>query len=188
VFGEMIMVQALLKDEGDLETRQALLCVEIEDIIATVFRQNVLTRFEQAVYDLRRDHLLTCDEIGGLWWRENEKLFGKTVEMVPEYLWGWSYISHFIHSRFYCYSYIFGELAVLTLYEKYLEEGGAFIPAFVRLLESGGSATPDELLSRFGLDVNRSDFWEKGFKVIRNLVDELKSLGPWEKICISRDF
>ena len=55
VFGEMIMVQALLQEEGDLEIRQALLCMEIEDIIATVFRQNVLTRFEQAAYDRRRD-------------------------------------------------------------------------------------------------------------------------------------
>jgi oligoendopeptidase F len=179
VFGEMIMVQALLRDEGDLEIRQALLCAEIEDIIATVFRQNVLTRFEQAVYELRRDHLLGAEEIGNLWWRENEKLFGKAVEMVPEYRWGWSYISHFIHSRFYCYSYIFGELVVLALYEKYLEEGETFIPGFVRLLESGGSASPNELLARLGLDVNRPDFWERGFKVIRNLIDELKSLGPW---------
>jgi len=187
VFGEMITVQALLRDEADLEVRQALLSAEIEDIIATLFRQNVLTRFEQEIYALRRDHLLTGDEMGNLWWRENEKLFGKTVEMVPEYRWGWSYISHFIHSRFYCYSYIFGELVVLALYEKYLEEGEAFIPAFVRLLESGGSAAPAELLSRLGMDFNRPDFWERGFKVIRNLLDELKSLGPWEKICVRED-
>jgi len=76
---------------------------------------------------------------------------------------------------------------VLTLYEKYLEEGEAFLPAFVRLLESGGSASPDDLLSRLGLNVNRADFWEGAFKVVRKLLDELKSLGPWEKICVSED-
>jgi len=187
VFGEMIMVQALLKEEGDLEIRQTLLCAEIEDIIATVFRQNVLTRFEQKAYDRRRDHHLAGAEIGDLWWQENEKLFGKTVEMLPEYRWGWSYISHFIHSRFYCYSYIFGELVVLTLYEKYLEDGESFVPAFLQLLESGGSGSPDDLLGRMGLDVNRADFWERGFKVVRNLIDELKSLGPRDKICVSGD-
>jgi oligoendopeptidase F len=187
VFGEMIMVQGLLEEGGSLETRQALLCTEIEDIIATVFRQNVLTRFEQKAHDRRRDHLLAAEEIGDLWWQENGKLFGKTVEMLPEYRWGWSYISHFIHSRFYCYSYIFGELVVLTLYEKYLEEGESFIPAFIQLLESGGSGSPDNLLSSMGLDINRADFWERGFKVVRNLIDELKSLGPWDKICVSGD-
>jgi oligoendopeptidase F len=187
VFGEIIMVRALLAEEGDLEARQALLCAQIEDIIATVFRQNVLTRFERALYDLRRDRLPDGRQIGDLWWRENEKLFGEAVEMLPEYRWGWTYISHFIHSRFYCYSYIFGELTVLTLYEKYLEEGKAFIPGFIRLLESGSSASPDELLARLGLDVDRADFWEKGFGVLRRLIDELKSLGPWERICIGGD-
>jgi hypothetical protein len=38
-----------------------------------------------------------------------------------------------------------------------------------------------------GLDINRADFWERGFKVLRNLLDELKSLGPWDKICVSGD-
>jgi oligoendopeptidase F len=104
--------------------------------------------------------------------------------MIPEYRWGWSYISHFIHSRFYCYSYIFGELVVLALFEKYRQDGKSFPPRLIRLLESGGSARPDELLQQVGLDVNRSGFWENGFRVIRGLIDELKSLGPREKICL----
>ena len=47
--------------------------------------------------------------------------------MIPEYRWGWAYISHFIHSRFYCYSYVFGELVSLALFEKYEEEGPSFL-------------------------------------------------------------
>ena len=54
VFGELVMTQALLREERDLAVRQALLCMEIEDMIATVFRQNVLTRFEQEVYRCRQ--------------------------------------------------------------------------------------------------------------------------------------
>ena len=184
VFGEMVMTQALLQEETDLAGRQALLCAEIEDIIATVFRQNVLTRFEKEAHDHRRDHLLTSQEVCDLWWQANARLFGGSVEMIPEYRWGWSYISHFIHSRFYCYSYIFGELVVLALFEKYRQDGQSFPPHLIRLLESGGSGRPDELLKQVGLDVNRSVFWENGFKVIRGLIDELKSLGPWEKICL----
>jgi oligoendopeptidase F len=183
VFGEMIMMEALLEKETDIASRQALLCCAIEDIIATVFRQNVLTRFEKAVYDRRRDHLLTAEEIGDLWWQANHRLFGDSVEMIPDYRWGWAYISHFIHSRFYCYSYIFGELVVLALFAKYREEGESFLPGLIRLLESGGSRTPDEMLLTLGLDVNRAEFWEKGFLLIRGLLDELKSLGPWDRIC-----
>lgn len=188
VFGELIMTQALLREERSLAVRQALLCLEIEDMIATVFRQNVLTRFELEVYRRRREQLLTSEEIGNLWWRANSRLFGESVEMIPEYRWGWAYISHFIHSRFYCYSYVFGELVSLALFEKYGEEGSSFLPLLIRLLERGGSASPGDLLKELGVDIPRSGFWEKGFRVIRRLIDELKSLGTWERICLHQEF
>ncbi|MDH4266343.1 MAG: M3 family oligoendopeptidase [Deltaproteobacteria bacterium] len=187
VFGEMIMIQALLREERDIAARQSFLASEIEDIIATVFRQNVLTRFELEAHERRRDHFLTGDEIGDVWWQANLRLFGESVEMIPEYRWGWSYISHFIHSRFYCYSYVFGELVVLSLFQRYQEEGNSFLPRLIRLLESGGSQSPDDLLAQVEMDINQADFWEKGFKVIRGLIDELKSLGPWDKICVGED-
>jgi oligoendopeptidase F len=184
VFGEMIMTQALLQQEHDIATRQALLGAEIEDIIATVFRQHVLTHFEQEAHERRRDHLLTSEEIGDIWWQANLRLFGDSVEMIPEYRWGWSYISHFIHSRFYCYSYIFGELVVLSLFQRYQEEGDAFLLPLIRLLESGGSQSPDVLLAQVGMDIHHADFWEKGCKAIRGLIDEMKTLGSWDKICV----
>jgi len=178
------MTKALLREERDLTVRLALLCIEIEDMIATVFRQNVLTRFEQQVYQRRRERLLSSEEVGDLWWQANARLFGDSVEMIPEYRWGWAYISHFIHSRFYCYSYIFGELVSLALFQKYEEEGPSFLDPLTHLLERGGSGSPHELLKEAGVDIARADFWQKGFRVIGQLLDELKSLGPWEKICV----
>jgi oligoendopeptidase F len=182
VFGELVMTQALLQEERDLTVRLALLCIEIEDMIATIFRQNVLTRFEQQAYRRRRNQLLTSEEIGDLWWEANARLFGDSVEMIPEYRWGWSYISHFIHSRFYCYSYIFGELVSLALFQKYEEEGPPFLNRLIQLLERGGSGSPHGLLKKAGVDIEQADFWEKGFRVIRQLIDELKSLVPWDKV------
>jgi oligoendopeptidase F len=184
VFGELVMTQALLQEERDLTVRLALLCIEIEDMIATIFRQNVLTRFEQQAHQRRRDHLLGSEEIGDLWWEANARLFGDSVEMIPEYRWGWAYISHFIHSRFYCYSYIFGELVSLALFQKYEEEGPSFLNRLVQLLQRGGSGSPHELLKKTGVDIGQEDFWEKGFRLIRQLIDELKTLGPWDKICL----
>jgi len=179
VFGEMVMIQTLLEEEKDPSIRRSLLALEIDDILATVFRQNVLTRFEQEAYRLRRDHLLSPEEIGDLWQRVNRQLFGHAVEMLPEYRWGWSYISHFIHSRFYCFSYIFGELVVLALYSRYLSEGPSFLPRFIQLLESGGSGTPVELLGRMGIEIQRPDLWEMGLGMLRHLIDELQRLSPF---------
>ncbi len=176
VFCEMVMIQTLLKTEPDKLFRRALLGLEIEDIIATVFRQNVLTRFEEKIYQLRQDHLLSAEEIGELWWQANADLFGDSVEMIPEYRWGWSYISHFVHSRFYCYSYVFGELVVLALYQKYLEEGKFFLAKLHKLLTSGGAQSPADLLYLLGININEGSFWEGGCKVIQSLIQELEKL------------
>jgi len=176
VFGEMLLTRLLLDREQDRTIKIALLCSKLEDIIATTFRQTVLTRFEQKAHRRRGDGLLAAEELCGLWWDENAKLFGTAVDMIPSYRWGWSYISHFIHSRFYCYSYVFGELLVLALYQKYLEEGDSFVLKYLQLLAAGGSRPPGELLAPLGIDLNDPDFWQKGYDFVRGLLDELKEL------------
>ncbi len=176
VFGEMLLTRKMLDSEQDKQVRIELLCVKLEEIIATTFRQNALTRFEIAAHKKRAEGLLSPDDYCDLWWQENSKLFGDTVEMIEPYRWGWAYISHFIHSRFYCYSYVFGELLVLALYQQYLEQGEDFVPLYLDLLKAGGSAPPQELLDPFGIDLSDPGFWQKGYDFVWGLLDELKEL------------
>lgn len=176
VFGEMLLTRHLLDRESDRQAKIALLCGKIEDIIATTFRQNVLTRFELEAHRRRAEGLLSPDDLCRLWWEENRKLFGDEVEMIAPYRWGWSYISHFIHARFYCYSYVFGELLVLALYQKYREEGAAFVPKYLELLARGGSRKPAELLAPLGIDLADPDFWQKGYDFVGGLLRELREL------------
>ena len=176
VFGEMLLTRLLMERESDPKLKTALLCAEIEDIIATTFRQNVLTRFEEQLHLKRQEGLLTESDICRLWWGENEKLYGDSVEMIKPYEWGWSYISHFIHARFYCYSYTFAELLVLALYRTYVRDGAAFIPAYEAILASGGSQSPADTVRPAGIDLGDPGFWQKGYDVLGELIEELKVL------------
>ncbi len=176
VFGEMLLTTLLLSEENEPRVRMAILCAKIEDIIATTFRQNVLTRFELKAHDARAKALLTPEAFCNLWWEENARLFGDAVTMIPPYRWGWSYISHFVHSRFYCYSYVFGELLVLSLFQQYRQEPEAFVPRYLALLSAGGSDSPPNLLARMGIDVNDRDFWQQGYDLVRDLLEQLTSL------------
>lgn len=176
VFGEMLLTRMLLDKEDDPEVRKSLLCAKIEDIIATTFRQTVLTRFEMRLHLERQQGLLSNDRISQIWLEENEKLFGDSVEMIPAYSWGWSYISHFIHSRFYCYSYTFAELLVLALYQQYRETGDAFKPGYRALLESGGALSPADTARLAGIDIESSGFWQKGYDFLGELIEELKGM------------
>lgn len=176
VFGEMLLTRELLEKETDLNIRKSLLCAKIEDIIATTFRQTVLTRFELRLHNERKNQMLSNEEIGRIWLEENSRLYGDSVDMIPAYQWGWSYISHFIHSRFYCYSYTFAELLVLSLFQKYREQGETFKPGYKKLLESGGSLSPSDTAKLAGIDITENNFWQKGYDFLATLIEELKVL------------
>jgi oligoendopeptidase F len=176
VFGEILVFEHLLNQEHDQQARLALVCSKIEDIFATVFRQNVMTRFEQTAFAGRRQGRLTTEQFGAYWLEANAHYYGDAVEMTPGYELGWSYIPHFIHTPFYCYSYVFGELLVLALYSMYREHGQAFVPRYMALLEAGGSRSPEDLLTDMGLDMRDPAFWQRGFDELRRMVDRAHGL------------
>lgn len=176
VFGEMLVFDYLLAQQTDPQAQIALLAGKIEDIFATVFRQNVLTRFEELAFAARKDKRLTPETLGNLWLEANGRYYGDAVDMPDGYRWGWSYIPHFIHSRFYCYSYVFGQLLVLALYRIYKDEGKSFVPKYLALLEAGGSDAPEALLKPLGVDIRKAEFWQKGFAEICELKGKLQAL------------
>ncbi|MBU5614843.1 M3 family oligoendopeptidase [Geomonas azotofigens] len=176
VFGEMLLTRQLLERETDVEVKKSLLCAKIEDIIATTFRQNVLTRFEERMHLERAKGLLTAGELADLWWEENAKLYGDAVEMIEPYRYGWSYISHFIHARFYCYSYTCAELVVLSLFQRYLKERDSFVPIYRDILADGGSKSPGDTLAPAGIVFSDPSFWQGGYDLLADLIAELKAL------------
>jgi oligoendopeptidase F len=176
VFAEMLIFDDLLARQADPQVQIALLAGKLEDIFATVFCQNVLTQFEEMAFAARREKRLTPDALGNLWVQANGKYYGDAVEMPDGYRWGWSYIPHFIHSRFYCYSYVFGQLLVLALYRMYKDAGKSFVPKYLTLLEAGGSDAPEALLKPIGVDIHDPEFWRKGFEEISRLVASLQKL------------
>jgi oligoendopeptidase F len=177
VFGEMLTFQQLLRLCGEPRVRLALLCGKIEDGFATVFRQVVLTRFEQALHRERRDKgELTAVAINDLWVAANQPMFGDVVRLTEGYAWWWLYIGHFIHAPFYCYAYAFGELLVLALVQKYRQEGETFVPKYLDMLRAGGSEAPHVLVGRLGVDVTDPAFWGLGLRLLDDMVTEAETL------------
>jgi len=171
VFAEMIVFEALLDQLPEGDARRGLIAGTIENIFATVFRQNVLTRFEEGVYAARGSARLTTDGLARIWIDANRPYYGDALTMTDGYRLGWSYIPHFINSRFYCYAYTFGELLVLALYATYREQGAPFVAEYVRLLELGGSVSPEEALRPLGVDIADPSFWRRGIAEIERLID-----------------
>ena len=177
VFGEMLTFQHVLKTLDDPAERLALLVEKIDDSMATVFRQVTMNRFEAAVHTHRREQgELTADDFADHWMTTQRAMYGDSVTLTDGYRRWWSYIPHFIHTPGYVYAYAFGELLVLALYARYLEEGEAFAATYRDLLAAGGSDWPDALVARLGVDLRDPAFWDGGLDAIEALIAQAEAL------------
>jgi oligoendopeptidase F len=159
------------------EAKLALLMSKLDGMIATVFRQVALNRFEEAVHVARRTQgELSLEQINEIWLTTQKGQFGDSVELTDGYEVWWSYISHFIHTPGYVYAYAFGELLVLALYQIYLKNPESFPDKYIELLSSGGSKRPEELLAPFGLDITSPTFWHNGLSFIDGFLGQAEEL------------
>ena len=157
----------LLEEVTDPQERLALLASNLEDQIATVFRQIAMNRFESGVHTARRDDgELSVERFGEIWAESQAEMLGDSVEITEGYRSWWSYIPHFIGSPGYVYAYAYGQLLALSVYARYEEEGSDFVPRYLDLLRAGGSATPEELGRIVGVDLADPGFWDAGLDIV----------------------
>ena len=175
-FGEILVFETLVA-KASLEDKLALYADKIQDIFATIFRQAAMYRFEQELHRGRRElGELTREQIGEMWQRNIQAMFGDSVEMGEEHANWWMYVGHFIGSPFYVYAYSFGELLVMALYSMYKKEGEAFVPKYENMLKAGGSLAPADLLGNMGIDIKDPDFWRGGMRVVDQLISDFESI------------
>ncbi len=174
-FGEMMLVDKLLKEESDESVRRDLLFKQVSDSYATIMRQAFFSLFEQEAHELIAKGA-NVDEISAAYVQNLKNQFGDSLELGEEFCWEWVSIPHFYHSPFYVYAYSFGQLLVLSLYRQYKQEGESFKPRYKQILSAGGSLAPQKILADAGIDIHQADFWQGGFNVIDDLVSQLEKL------------
>ncbi len=173
VFGETIVFGRLLEADSTPASRLALLAENLEDTIATVFRQVAMNRFEDLVHTTRREQgELSVERFGELWAESQSELFGDSVEVTEGYRTWWSYIPHFIGSPGYVYAYAYGQLLALSVYQRYEQLGPELVPRYLELLAAGGSRSPEELGRIVGVDLADPGFWEAGLDLVERQLQE----------------
>jgi oligoendopeptidase F len=182
VFGEMLVTDYLLNRMTDPEEKIALYCSKLESAFATTFRQNMFHRFETRTHGLIADHQLSTGELRSIYHEELVNMFGNSVIIPPHYDMEWAIVQHMFLWPFYVYAYNFAQLVVLSLYQKYLEEGAKFKPVYYKILETGSSRTPAEILGLAGIDPHDKSFWQKGFDFMRT-----RWIEPLEQLVAERN-
>jgi oligoendopeptidase F len=175
VFSEMLLHDTLMR-EASPEDRVSILSEKLSEIYATVMRQAYFVIFEKEAHRLVPEGA-TTEDLDKVYLEQLRQQFGP-VDVPDDFQREWQYIPHIYATPFYCYAYSFGMLLSLALYGKYREEGQAFVPKYEALLAAGGSDSPENLLRKLDVDIRDRRFWQKGFQLVREMMDELEKSAP----------
>jgi oligoendopeptidase F len=175
VFGEMLFMDKLLQEEQDGSVRRTLLNTFLADAYATVMRQAYFVAFEKRAHEMIMADA-TPDELHAAYLENLQEQFGDAVEVSDEFRLNGS---RFLISTTtllllrLCVRPIVGA----GLYRRYKEVGrDAFVPQYLRILAYGGSASPAHILSEAGFDMASPEFWQGGFDLLSEMLEELERL------------
>lgn len=173
IFSEMLLEEKLLKDGMPKKERIHLLATQLDGIYASIIRQSYFTIFEQKAHEMVQKGC-TIEDLNNAWIDNLKEQFGNSMNVTEEFKHEWKYVSHIYHVPFYCYAYAFGNLLVLALFNMYKKEGKTFIPKYKKILSYGSNKAPRDILLEIGIDINKEEFWQSGFDLIKELVKNLK--------------
>jgi oligoendopeptidase F len=178
-FGELLLTDLLLNTAKSDREKKAIICLILDNACMTIFQVTARAWFEQSLYKaIKQGEFLDYKTICKYWTDARDKIYGDTVEWFPEMEAEWTMKPHYYMAnfRFYNYPYVYAQLFVYALYQKYLQEGRKFVPKFKKILSAGSSMSPVETAKLVGLDVTDPSFWKLGMKQLEHFVDELEKI------------
>ena len=179
IFGELLLTDQLLDEAKSDTQRKALLCLVLDEVGMTAFQVTSRVWFEQALYaSIEKGEFLDYQTICSHWTKSRDRIFGDAVTWFPEMQAEWTMKPHYFMSnyRFYNYPYVYAQMFVYSLYERYLEEGKAFVLKLVQALSAGSSMSPLEIGKIVGLNVADAAFWNGGLKVFERFIGDLEKV------------
>jgi oligoendopeptidase F len=179
IFGELLLTDLLLDEAKSDAERKAVLCLVLDEAGMTAFQVTARVWFEQALYaSIEKDEFLDYKTICSHWTAARDRIYGDAIDWLPEMEAEWTMKPHYYMAnyRFYNYPYVYAQMFVYALYERYLEEGKAFVPKLKQALSAGSSVPPTEIGRITGLDVKAPQFWVGGMKVFQRFIMDLEKI------------
>lgn len=130
--------------------------------------------FETAVFEQGQEKFLMAEDCKALMVEAQKKAYGEGLDSEYLHPYMWACKSHYYSSglSFYNFPYAFGNLFALGLYDKFLQDGETFIPAYKAMLAATPCCTIEEAGNMVGVDLTSADFWKKSLAMIAENVEE----------------
>lgn len=181
-FNEALLINHMLKQVKDKNTKLQLLGNYLEGIKGTVVRQTQFAEFELRMHELaQKGQPLTGTSLAQLYLDITRRYYGhdQRICLVDDYVaHEWSQVPHF-YRAYYVFQYATSLTAATALSQKVLAGGPAgaeAIKRYLTFLSSGGSKYPIDLLKDAGVDMTADEPLDLTMREMNRVMDEVEKL------------
>lgn len=178
-FNEALLIDKMLKDIKDNDTRLSLLMNYLDNLKGTLFRQTQFAEFELKIHEkAEQGEPLTGEALTALYADILKKYYGHdqgVCKIDDRVTFEWGYIPHFYYN-FYVYQYATSFTASTALAEKVLKKEPGAVQRYLQFISSGGSDYPIELLKKAGVDMTTSDPFIQTIAAMNRAMDEIDKI------------
>ena len=178
-FNEALLMNKVLKEIKDDDTRLSLLMSYLDGLKGTVFRQTQFAEFELKIHETaEKGDPLTGDVLTEIYADILKRYYGhdKQICNIEDYVTvEWAYIPHFYYN-FYVYQYATSFTASTALSEKVINNEKGAVDKMIKFLSSGGSDYPIEILKLAGVDMTTAEPFNKTMQAMNRTMDEIEKI------------
>ena len=174
-FNEQLVARYLTENAESSEMKTYILAKQIDDIIATLFRQTMFAEFELLCHTQQEQgQPLTVSTLRKTYRGLLESYFGPDMVFEENSDLEGLRIPHF-YSAYYVYKYATGISAAIALSERVLNGGYREREDYLDFLKSGGSSFPIQSLKKAGVDMSTQRPVEAATRKFESLLQQFEN-------------
>ena len=173
---EILLSEYQINNETDKKKKAELIYELLEMIRATFFRQSMFAEFEKTVHEkIEKGEMLASEDLNNIYYKLNEKYFGKDIIIDDEIKYEWARIPHF-YTDFYVYKYATGISSAICIATKILNKEEGFVEKYINMLSQGCTKKSVELLKMVDVDLEKPATYKATTDFYKNKIEELEKL------------
>lgn len=173
---EKILSDYLIAHAKTDEEKLYLLNEMVDRIRSTIYRQAMFADFELEIHEAAEKGVpLTADFLNKTYTDLLRTYYGPDFTIDKNDGIEWAYIPH-LYYKFYVYSYATGMSSGIAIANRVEKEGAPARDQYLKMLSSGCSETPVDLLKIAGVDITKPDAIVAAAGVMNQMLDEMESI------------
>jgi oligoendopeptidase F len=178
-FNECLLFDKMMREIKADDTRLSLLMQRLDNFKGTLFRQTQFAEYELSIHEaVEQGKPLTGETFSSMYKELVNKYYGhdKGICYIDDNIeMEWAFIPHFYY-KYYVYQYSTSFTASITLADRVIRKEKGAKEDYIKLLSSGSSDYPIELLRKAGVDMTTSTPFDRTIAEMNAIMDEIEKI------------